>query len=306
MGKNQVSKEHFISTQQLRVLRGHTIVDWKEDYLHPNWSEWAAPSRCENMSVLYVTLYTRTSPVHLQTTQRTWWCNPKMLDTSYVSLVAKTNAHTIARSIPTTTTTKCWGFSELPIILTHHLSIPLIYFPLRLTGVHAVKWKKHARAQKCKHPLPFGDPQSVLLISSQQGRRACKGARQNPYGLKWMVLSRFTAPGLISYRHAAGWCSGHLWPESGAGRCGHEAPGYGPWFRVDGLPAPNPESPARFGRRAGRRGCQRGGHRVRRETEQRTLPALGSGGITGLNVDWWSQCLVCSHEPPFLLQFLHF
>ena len=36
-------------------------------------------------------------------------------------------------------------------------------------------------------------------------------------------------------------------------------------------------------------------------TEQRTLPALGSGGITGLNVGRRSPCSVCSLEPPFLL-----
>ena len=40
---------------------------------------------------------------------------------------------------------------------------------------------------------------------------------------------------------------------------------------------------------------------MRRVTEQRTLPALGSGGITGLNVGRRSLCPACSHEPPFLL-----
>ena len=44
---------------------------------------------------------------------------------------------------------------------------------------------------------------------------------------------------------------------------------------------------------------------MRRVTEQRTLPALGSGGITGLNVDRRSPCPACFHEPPFLLRRLH-
>ena len=42
---------------------------------------------------------------------------------------------------------------------------------------------------------------------------------------------------------------------------------------------------------------------MRRVTEQRLLPTLGSGGITCLNVGWRSPCLACSHEPSSLLWF---
>jgi len=45
---------------------------------------------------------------------------------------------------------------------------------------------------------------------------------------------------------------------------------------------------------------------VRRATEQSTLPALGSGGITGLNVDRRSPCPACSHErKQFIIDVLH-
>lgn len=39
---------------------------------------------------------------------------------------------------------------------------------------------------------------------------------------------------------------------------------------------------------------------MRRETEQRILSALGSGGIAGLNVGRRSPYLACSHKPSSL------
>ena len=57
-----------------------------------------------------------------------------------------------------------------------------------------------------------------------------------------------------------------------------------------------------LGRRAGHRGRYRVGNRMRREIEQCILAALGSGGITGLNVDPRSPSLACSRGPSSLLQ----
>jgi hypothetical protein len=87
---------------------------------------------------------------------------------------------------------------------------------------------------------------------------------------------------------------------AGEGGCGHGAPGMGLCGRVEGLPTPNMEWPVAPGRRAGRRGSWRGGHGVRRATEQRTPPALCGGGTTGLNVSRRSPCpCATTHHLPF-------